>query len=125
MSDVTLLYVDDEALNLVLFELNFKKKYKVITADSGHQGLIKLDQHSDIIVVVSDMKMPGMNGIEFVTEARKLYKHVIYFILTGFDLTPDIHDALKQGVIQKYFRKPMNIDEINNAIEHELAKLRD
>ncbi len=121
--NITLLYVDDESLNLILFELNFKKMYKVITAESGPDGLAKLDAHTEIIVVISDMKMPGMNGIEFIKEAQKHYAHVIYFILTGFDLTEEITNALQEGLIQQYFRKPLNVDEIHKAIQRELAKI--
>ncbi len=122
--DVTLLYVDDEMLNLILFELNFKKMYRVITADSGSSGLEKLNQHNDIIVVISDMKMPGMNGIEFIKEARKHYKHVLYFILTGFDLTDEITTALNQGLIQHYFKKPLSVNLIHDTIQSELSKLK-
>lgn len=115
--DITILYVDDEPINLQIFEINFRKKYKVITALSGDEGLSKLDEHNDILIVVSDMKMPGMNGIEFIRKARSNFDHIAYFILTGFDITPEISEALKDNTIHKYFRKPFNMLEINEAIE--------
>jgi response regulator RpfG family c-di-GMP phosphodiesterase len=114
---VTILYVDDEPINLKLFEINFSKKYTVITANSGDDGLSKLDANPDITVVVSDMKMPGMNGVEFIREARHKHKHVAYFILTGFDITPDISKALDEQLIQKYFRKPFDFKEIDASIQ--------
>ena len=114
--NITLLYVDDEPINLTVFELNFKKKYKIITAISGKEGLSKLENNDDIIVVISDMKMPGMNGIEFIKEARKNFTNVSYFILTGFDITGEISKALDDNLIQKYFRKPFNVNEINTTI---------
>ncbi len=115
--NVTILCVDDEPINLRLFELNFKKKYRIITALSGMEGLIKLEEDAGIIVVVSDMRMPGMNGIEFIKEARLKHTHVIYFILTGFDITPEINDALQENIIHKYFSKPLNIKLMEKAIE--------
>ncbi len=73
MKNITILYVDDEQTNLVLFEYSFKDLYNVITANSGEEGLLKLkDYKDDIIVVISDMRMPKMNGIEFIIEARKI-----------------------------------------------------
>lgn len=121
--DVTVLYVDDEKINLQIFEINFRKKYNVITELSGEDGLAKLEKDRNILVVVSDMKMPGMNGIEFIRKAKELYEHVVYFILTGFDITDEISTALKDNTIQKYFRKPFNLKEISASIEKALEKI--
>jgi two-component system response regulator (stage 0 sporulation protein F) len=110
-------------VNLRIFEINFRKKYHVVTSISGEKGLEKLQENGDIIVVVSDMKMPGMNGIEFIRKARKKFSHVFYFILTGYDITSEIFDALNENIIQKYFRKPFNIKEISEAIDSAVDKL--
>ena len=115
--NVTLLYVDDEPINLTVFELNFNKKFNVITAVSGEDGLLKLEGNKDIIVVISDMKMPGMNGVEFIKKAKADFLNIAYFILTGFDITDEISEALENNLIQKYFRKPFNVKEISDAIE--------
>ena len=113
----TLLYVDDEPLNLMLMEVNMKNFYHVITANSGQDGLEKLKSNQEITVVISDMKMPGMNGIEFIQAARNDFPQIAYFILTGYDINRDISDALENGLIYKYFHKPFNINEIRKAIE--------
>ena len=69
--NTTILYVDDEDVNLFLFEKTFESYYTVITAKSGDEGLKKIEEHQkDIAVVISDMRMPGMNGIEFIEIAR-------------------------------------------------------
>lgn len=114
---VTLLYVDDEPINLTLFELNFQNKYKVLTATSGVDGLKKLNSDHNIIVVISDMKMPGMNGIEFIKKARENHDKIAYFILTAFEINTEISEALKENIIHKYFRKPFDMNEIERAIE--------
>jgi two-component system, response regulator, stage 0 sporulation protein F len=113
---ITLLYVDDEPINLRLFTINFQNKFKVITTESGSDGLAKLNLHPEIAVVISDMKMPGMNGIEFVKAAKKDFPNVSYFILTGFDITEELAEALKEGLINKYFRKPFNMKEVEASI---------
>ncbi len=119
---VTLLYVDDEPINLKLFELNFRKKFNVITAESGSHGYELLKQNPHTIVVISDMKMPGMNGIEFIKLAKKDFPNISYFILTGFDITEEIADALNERLIHKYFRKPFNLREIESSILEILEK---
>ena len=111
-----ILYVDDEELNLHLFATVFKKKFNVITAESGFEGLKKLEENNDICVVISDMKMPEMNGIEFINNAKKKYANLVYFILTGFEITEEIADALNEKLINKYFKKPFNSKEIENTI---------
>lgn len=113
---ISVLYVDDEPINLTLFTLNFKSKYNIITANDGYGGLQKLKELPEISVVISDMKMPGMNGIEFITLAKAEFPNITFFILTGFDITEEISRALEMGLINKYFRKPFNIKEIDHAI---------
>ncbi|RLD80386.1 MAG: response regulator [Bacteroidetes bacterium] len=118
---VNILYVDDEQLNLELFALVFKKKFNVITAESGFEGLEKLKENKDVCIVISDMKMPEMNGIEFINHAKKDFNNIAYFILTGFEITTDIADALKQKLINKYFKKPFNSKEIESTINDVLC----
>ena len=123
-STITLLYVDDEEMNLFLFEKSFETEYNVITAISGEAGLEKLHEKSDeIIVVISDMRMPGMSGIEFIRKARETHNKIAYFILTGFEYSDEIDGALKAGEIHKFFTKPFDVDEIRNAVEEAVKKL--
>jgi len=112
----TLLYVDDEPINLKLFALNFKNKFNVLTAESGAEGYELLKKNPHTSVVISDMKMPGMNGIEFIKLAKKDFPEISYFILTGFDITEEIADALNERLIHKYFRKPFNMKDIESSI---------
>jgi response regulator RpfG family c-di-GMP phosphodiesterase len=100
----------------IRFEKNFEKKYTIITAGSSNEGLEKLAINPAIRIVISDIKMPGMNGVEFIKEARKEYSTVEFFKLTGFEITKEIADALNEKLIHKYFRKPFNMQEIESAI---------
>lgn len=112
----SVLYVDDEPINLKLFELNFQSTFNIITAASGFEGLEILKSNSEISVVVSDMRMPKMDGLEFIGKAKVEFPHIVYFILTGFEITDEISNALRSSLINKYFRKPFNFREIESSI---------
>jgi two-component system, response regulator, stage 0 sporulation protein F len=112
-----LIYVDDEEMNRQLFRLLFEKKYEVITAESGVIALTLLENHQDTVAVVSDMKMPAMSGIEFIQKAKKKFPYIKFFILTGYDITAEIQEALKTNLILNKFRKPFNFNEIDHAIK--------
>lgn len=116
----TILYIDDEPLNIMLFTVNFKKQFNVITGTSGVEGLQLLEKNPDIKSVISDMKMPGMNGIEFITKAKNIYPNINYYILTGYDITPEMQGALNKKLINQYFSKPVNFKEIEQTIVSEM-----
>lgn len=116
-SNITVLYVDDEDVNLFLFKANLKDKFNIITSLSPIDALKELDQkHDQIIVVISDMRMPVMNGVEFVRKAREKYSNIFYYILTGFDYNEEIDQALNEKVINKFFTKPFDATELENEI---------
>ncbi|MBN2613650.1 MAG: response regulator [Bacteroidales bacterium] len=117
---IKILYIDDEEINLELFRINFSKKYEVITGLSGHEGLDILDKNNDVKVVISDMRMPEMNGIEFIMRAKNKHPQIKFFILTGFDITEEIIKAISKGFVMKYFRKPFNMADIERAIDNAL-----
>ena len=122
---VTLLYVDDEEINIFLFERSFQDIYHVITATSGEAGLEALKNNAnDIIVVISDMRMPGMNGIEFIRKAKEKYKNIAYYILTAFAFSEEIEEALKEKVINEFFTKPFDIDLIRSAVDKAIIEFR-
>ena len=83
--EITVLYVDDEKDNLFVFKANFNRKFEVITTLSPEEALNELDLHHDeIIVVISDMRMPDMNGVEFIKKAKAKYKNIFYYIISFF-----------------------------------------
>jgi len=113
---IKILYIDDEEINLELFEYNFSDKFEVVTKCCGLDGLECLQKIPDIKVVISDMNMPQMNGLEFIAKAQKIFSDKKYFILTGYDITEEIKLAIESKLILKYFVKPFNIEEIEEAI---------
>jgi len=111
-----ILYVDDEPINLMLFQINFESTYEVFTANNAFEGLEFLDKEPEILVIISDMKMPGMNGIEFIKRAKEKYPDKKFYILTGYEMTEEIKEALETGLILNYFSKPFRLQEIESAI---------
>jgi len=117
MSKPKILYVDDENINLLLFKANLQNRYDVLTAISVEDALEKIGSNPDIRIVFSDMRMPGMNGIEFFRKVRPLLPEVHFYILTGFDITHEIKQALEEGLIREYIKKPFHYSRINAEIE--------
>lgn len=115
-SKPTVLYVDDEEPNRFLFKMTFMNDINVITVESALEALEKLKENPGIESVITDMRMPGMNGLEFVTEARKMFPKLQYYLLTGFDITNEIEVAVKGELIKKYFKKPFSRKEIIEEI---------
>ena len=115
-----ILYVDDEVINLELFKFNLRDRYDVLIAENGEIGLDRISNNPDILVIISDMKMPKMNGCQFIKKVKEKYSHLKCFILTGFEVTPEIQECINNGLIIDCFSKPMDsskIDfEISNAI---------
>jgi response regulator RpfG family c-di-GMP phosphodiesterase len=120
---IKVLYVDDEPINLMLFKTMLRKKYDIITAESGFNGLEELSLNPDIKIVISDMKMPGMNGLEFIKAAKKKYPNIVFCILTGYEITDEIMQALETSLIYQYFQKPFKVLEIEDAIKGALKDL--
>ncbi|MCG8701599.1 MAG: response regulator, partial [Bacteroidales bacterium] len=66
-----ILYVDDELVNLELFKVNFDKDYTVFTTNNAQEGFNILLNNEEIGVIVTDLKMPGVSGIEFISEIKR------------------------------------------------------
>jgi signal transduction histidine kinase len=100
-----LLYVDDEPDNIVVFEAAFEDDFKVWTARGGQEALEILDK-TPIPVVVSDQRMPAMSGVELFSIMRRRYPHIQRIILTGYTDPDGMIDAINQGQVYHFVRKP-------------------
>lgn len=112
------LYVDDESINLMVFKISFPD-YEIETALNAQKALDILEEKPEISVVISDMKMPKMNGLEFIKVARNQRPDISYMMMTGFGLTEEIDQAMKEGIIKTCLQKPMNKHKVVAAIEDE------
>jgi two-component system response regulator (stage 0 sporulation protein F) len=119
---VKLLYVDDDEMNLYLFKEQFKVKYEVLTALSGLEGLQELEEDAEIKVVISDMTMPFMNGLDLIRRAKSQRNELLCFLLTGVDVYPEAKNAVASQLIEGYFVKPYQASEIDDIIQEALKR---
>jgi response regulator RpfG family c-di-GMP phosphodiesterase len=115
---IKILYIDDEPLNRIVFERSFKKEFEVVAVSVIKEAFRLLNEDPSITHVISDMKMPEMNGIEFITKAKQTFDDKIYMILSAFTRNEEIADALEQGVIVSFFQKPYDREELSIAIKN-------
>jgi len=116
-----ILIVDDEAANLRLLERLFRADYTVITAISGTEALKLLALH-DFALIISDQRMPGMTGIDFLKRAAEIRQQTVRIILTGYTDVQSLVEAINSGVVYKYVTKPwVNGDlsqTVKRAVQH-------
>ncbi|HSV69379.1 MAG TPA: EAL domain-containing protein [Methylibium sp.] len=112
----TLLLVDDED-NIVaaLKRLLRRDGYQIVTANSGAQGLQRLAEHQ-VDVVLSDQRMPGMTGVEFLRRAKALYPDTVRMVLSGYTELQSITDAVNEGAIYKFLTKPWDDERLRAHI---------
>jgi len=111
-----ILYVDDEDMNLLLFKTMFCKVCNVSTASNGQEALDLLKKIDKPEVIISDMRMPGMNGLEFISKAAEKFPDVAYYILSGFELTNEVRSAINAGLIRDYFQKPFKKKDLEAVL---------
>jgi response regulator RpfG family c-di-GMP phosphodiesterase len=116
-----ILIVDDEPANLRLLERLFRREFQVLSAISGAEALELLEKH-DVAVIISDQRMPGMTGIEFLKHAAETRAHTVRIILTGYTDVNSLVEALNSGVVYKYVTKPWVNEDLRQtvvrAVEH-------
>ena len=101
-----ILIVDDEENVLISLKRIFRKEnYEIYTANSGFQGIELLEKH-DFSLILSDFKMPELNGIEFLKLASEKSPDTIRIILTGYADVDVVISAINEGNIYKFIEKP-------------------
>lgn len=126
--DATILIVDDERNVLKsLRRLFIDTTYRIMTAESGEEGL-KLFRDNEIHVVISDYRMPGMNGVEFLSYVREESPDTIRMILSGYADATAVVEAINDGQVYKFLAKPWNdqdvLSTVKRAIEHYSLQLQ-
>ncbi|MGD1940776.1 MAG: response regulator [Leptolyngbyaceae cyanobacterium] len=116
----TLLVVDDEPDNLDLLYRTFYKQFKDLRAESGHAALGVLETHPDIAVIISDQRMPGMSGTEFLRQTAVQHPNIMRIILTGYTDVEDLVGAINQGKVFKYVTKPWEADDLKMVVTQAL-----
>ncbi len=118
------LCVDDEENVLRAFERNLRLHFEIETAVGPAAGLSAIVQHGPYAVVISDLRMPGMDGIQFLTEVRQQSPDSVRLILTGnADLQAAIA-SVNEGSIFQFLTKPCPVDTLRGAIDGALTQFQ-
>lgn len=111
------LCVDDESLVLEGLENTLGWDFPVVTFSSGAEALDYLKTNADEVgVVISDMRMPGMDGATFLSEVAQSYPEIVRMLLTGYSDIESALRAINQGKIFRMLMKPIGADELGNAV---------
>ena len=95
---IKVLYVDDEANNLVGFKATFRLDYNVFVANSADEGIDMLEKNPDIKVILCDQRMPGKTGVQFFEEVSARYPAPVRMLLTGYTDIESVINAIIIGV---------------------------
>jgi response regulator RpfG family c-di-GMP phosphodiesterase len=112
-----ILCVDDETRVVEGLALVLRKDYQVEQASSAAEGLKKMSSLSNLAVVISDMRMPGMDGASFLHEVMVRRPDATRILLTGETGREGAIRAVNEGQVFRFLTKPCPIDQLKNAIE--------
>ncbi|MCG8320778.1 MAG: hybrid sensor histidine kinase/response regulator [Cytophagales bacterium] len=114
-----ILYVDDERNNIIVFKNTFFRHYNIFTALSGEEGL-EIIKNNEIHLVITDQKMAGMSGVEFLENVVESHPDTIRMILTAFSDIDFIMRAINTCGIYQYILKPWDSRELKIIIDNAL-----
>ncbi|MBC7962277.1 MAG: response regulator [Steroidobacteraceae bacterium] len=120
---IKILCVDDERNVLRALERIFlDDDYEIVIAGSGDEGLKIMEEDGPFQVVVSDYRMPVMNGVEFLRAVYERWPHTVRIVLSGYADAGTIVAAINEGHIYKFIPKPWNDDELRVTIQNCLER---
>ena len=104
-----ILFVDDEPQLLQAIKRQMRKRFELSTAESGQQALELMKKNGPFAVVVSDMRMPGMDGLELLTQVKAAYPDTVRMMLTGNADQETAADAVNKGQVFRFLSKPCSM----------------
>ncbi len=116
-----ILIVDDEPANLQKLKRTFVAEFVVHEAAGGEQALRLLGQHK-VAAIITDQRMPGMTGVEFLRRSLELNPDAVRIILTGYTDVDDLMDAINQGHVHRYITKPWDPFSLKETVRRELER---
>jgi DNA-binding NtrC family response regulator len=118
-----LLFVDDEpALRSLMAERLAERGFDVVEADSGQRAIELLDQFA-FDIVVTDLRMPDIDGTRVIEAARERYPGIIAIVITGYGTVKDAVDAIKRGA-SDFIAKPFQFDELVHVLDKAIEQRR-
>src|SRR6185436_6931713 len=119
-----ILCVDDDANILAGFQRTLRKQFSLDIALGPEEGLAAIKSQGPYAVVVADMQMPGMNGIQFLTKAREHTPDTVRVMLTGNADQKTAMDAVNQGHVFRFLTKPCSPEELGAVLKAGLEQYR-
>lgn len=119
----TLLIVDDQQEILNSLQRLFKLHYHVLTAASGQEAL-EILQEQEIAVILSDQRMPGMDGVSFLRAAMELQPEAVRLLITGYADIEATVDAVNEAKIYQYISKPFEPDDLKKIVDNAAERFR-
>lgn len=119
----TILCVDDEKDNVDALERLFRRDYFVLKATSGADALDLLRAHPEVSLIISDQKMPQMEGVEFLSKSILSHPDAIRILLTGFTDIDSVIAAINSGQVYRYLTKPWDPVDLSNTVKKALERL--
>ncbi|WP_420317210.1 response regulator [Ekhidna sp.] len=117
----TILFVDDEIINLFVLEKRFEGDYNVLTAESGEEALKKIEENKEnISALISDLRMPGMDGLQLIDKIKPSLIDIPCFLLTGYERNEQIEGAISSKKVVYMFKKPFDYNEIDSVLKDTL-----
>jgi two-component system, NtrC family, response regulator HupR/HoxA len=111
METRTILFVDDEERILSSLKRGLMDEpYNLLFADSGKNAL-ELLEHNEVHVIVTDMRMPEMSGLQLLKIVKKKYPNIARLVLSGYTQVGTLLTAINQGEIFKFITKPWKLEE--------------
>jgi signal transduction histidine kinase len=117
------LFVDDEAANLLVWRAAVESRYFVLTASSGAEALALLETH-EVAVVLADQRMPRMTGVELLEIVERRWPDTIRMLITAYADLGAAVDAINRGKVRRYLKKPWEPAELHAAIDEALEVYR-
>ncbi|MCP4449764.1 MAG: response regulator [Myxococcales bacterium] len=114
-SNGTILYVDDEVGNRVVFDATFADDFDIVLVDSGETALEYLEEN-EVAIIVSDQRMPGLSGDELLTQVRQRWPRTIRLIVTGYADVDTILRAVNEGLVARYVVKPWDQHQLRDIL---------
>jgi len=119
-----ILCVDDEPRVLEALSLNLRRRYEVMTAPGGPEALALIAREPPFAVIMSDMRMPGMDGAAFLAKARELSPDATRLLLTGYSEIQATIAAVNHGRIFRFLAKPCPPAELAAVMEEAIEQHR-
>lgn len=118
-----ILFIDDEPASLTAFKSVFRDYYDIRLASSAEEGY-RIMQREPIDIVISDQRMPGMSGVEFLHRIRVEYPDTVRMLITGYSDIDAVVQSINGSMISYYFSKPYDEYDMRVILDNTIEKMK-